>query len=146
MTLKTESDLVLKDECYRVVGACFEVYKEKGFGFAESIYHECLEIEFETQNIPFVSHPQLQIEYRGRLLEAKLIPDFLCYSAIILELKALERLVDVHRSQVLNYLKASNFSLGLLVNFGHCPRLEWERLARTRPIPPPQASDADFLA
>src|SRR6476661_8964693 len=79
------SDLIFKDECYAIIGACFEVYKDKGCGFYEPVYPECLTIEFE------------------------------------------------HRAQVLNYLKAARFELGLLVNFGHYPKLQYERVVKTQP-------------
>jgi GxxExxY protein len=76
------------------------------------------------------------MEYRGHILTQKYFPDFVCYEKIIVELKAVTQLVDDHRAQVLNYLKASKFELGLLVNFGHYPKLEYERIARTRPRRP----------
>ena len=111
------------------MGACFEVYKSKGCGFYEPVYQECLAIEFEHQRIPAISKPSLSLEYRGRTLEQKYIPDFVCYEKIIVELKALKTLTDEHRSQVLNYLKATGFELGLLINFGSYPRIQYERLA-----------------
>ncbi len=126
------SELIYKDESYKIIGACFEVYKLKGIGYTEHVYQECLAYEFELQRIPYVSQPALELEYKGRILEQTFKPDFICYGKIILELKALEKLVDPHRSQVLNYLNATGFELGLLVNFGHFPRLEYERLVNTR--------------
>src|SRR5438270_3390027 len=108
-------DLVFKDECYSIVGACFEVYKNKGCGFHEPVYQECLGIEFEHCGIPAITLPALSLEYRGRILEQKYFPDFVCYGKIVVELKAVAELSDDHRAQVLNYLKASGFQLGLLV-------------------------------
>jgi GxxExxY protein len=122
-------DILFKDESYKIVGACFEVYKQKGCGFTEPVYQECLQIEFELQGIPFVSQPQLQLEYKGRLLTQTFRPDFICYSSIIVEIKALTNLIDVHRAQALNYLNATKFDLGLLINFGHYPKLEYDRIA-----------------
>ena len=110
------------------MGSCFSGYKDKGCAFTEPIYHECLEIEFEIQNIPFVSKPPHSLRYRERTLIHTFAPDFLCYDKIIVELKAVSALTDEHRAQVLNYLSASGCQLGLLVNFGHYPRLEYERL------------------
>ena len=110
------------------MGACFEVYKEKGCGFQEAVYQECLEIELALRGLPVVPHPQLPLEYKGQRLVQKFIPDFVCFGGIILEIKAVESLVDPHRAQVLSYLHASGFKLGLLVNFGHHPKLESERL------------------
>lgn len=128
---KYVEDLIYKDECYSIVGACFEVYKEKGCGFHEAVYQECLGIEFEFQKIPTIAQPSLSIEYRNRPLAQKYFPDFVCFEKIIVELKALSSLTDEHRAQVLNYLKASNFKLGLLINFGHYPKLQYERIAKT---------------
>jgi GxxExxY protein len=126
------SQLIYKEESYRIIGACFEVYKTKSIGFTEPVYQECLAIEFEMQNIPFVAQAELQLEYKGRLLTQTFKPDFICYGKIIVEIKALERLIDVHRSQTLNYLNSTGFELALLVNFGHFPRLEYERIVNTR--------------
>jgi GxxExxY protein len=129
MTRKEETkELVYKDESYAVIGACFEVYKDKGCGFHEPVYHECLEIELEIQGIPFLSKPPQTLQYRGRTLVQAFNPDFICYDKIILEIKAVSELIDEHRAQVLNYLAETRCKLGLLVNFGHYPRMEYERL------------------
>jgi GxxExxY protein len=121
-------NLIYKEEAYRIIGACLNVYKDKGHGFVEPVYQECLEIELEHQGIPY--HPQMEIhlDYRGRRLRHRYIPDVTCYEKIIVELKAVKLLTDEHRAQVLNYLKATGLQLGLLVNFGHFPGLEWERI------------------
>lgn len=124
-------DLIYRDECYRIVGACFEVYNEKGCGFLEPVYQECLEIELEYQKIVFAAQEQLRLFYRGRELKQKYIPDFICFGKIIVEIKAVSELVDEHRAQVINYLNATGFQLGLLINFGSHPKLEWERLVFT---------------
>ena len=126
------SDILFREESYKIIGACFEVYKQKGCGFMEAIYQECLEIELEIQGIPFVAQPGMQIEYKGRLLRQSFIPDFICYGKIVVEIKALRSLIDVHRAKVLNYLNATKFDLGLLINFGHFPKLEYERIANDR--------------
>jgi GxxExxY protein len=125
-------DLIYKEEAYAIMGACFAVYRDKGCGFLEPVYQECMEIEFDHLRLPAVSHPVLSLAYRGRPLKHSYQPDFVCFGKIVLELKALSQLVDEHRAQVLNYLNATGFQLGLLVNFGHYPGLEWERIANTR--------------
>ena len=124
-------DLIYKEEVYAIMGGCFAVYKDKGCGFLEPVYQECLEIEFDYLKLPAVPQPQLALSYRGRTLQQKYKPDFICYGKIVLELKAVSALVDEHRAQVLNYLNATGFKLGLLVNFGHYPKLEWERIVNT---------------
>lgn len=125
-------DLIYAQESYAIIGACFEVYKEKGCGFVEPVYQKCLEIEFEVQNIPFVPQQYIDIFYRGRRLENFYKPDFVCYGKIIVEIKAIQKVCEENRAQTMNYLKATGFELGLLVNFGHFPKLEYERIANTK--------------
>ena len=120
-------NIVLKEESYRIIGACFEVYREKGSGFLESVYQECLALEFEKQGIPYEEKPRLRLEYKGQPLKQEYQPDFLCFGEIIVEIKAAKALADEHRAQVINYLKSTGKQLGLLVNFGHHPKIEHER-------------------
>ena len=122
------AELFFKEEVYRLVGACFEVYKEKGHGFLESVYQGCLEIELEMQGIPFDPQQVFNLEYKGRPLDEWFKPDFVCFDKFIVEIKAVKELADEHRGQVLNYLKASKLKVGVLVNFGHHSGLQWERL------------------
>ncbi len=121
-------NIIFKEESYAIMGACFEVYKEKGCGFLEQVYQECLEIELEMRGITFVPQQELSINYKGRPLKSKYVPDLLCYGKIIVELKAVKELCDEHRAQVHNYLKATGHRLGLLINFGHYPKVEYERI------------------
>jgi GxxExxY protein len=121
-------NIVHKLESYDVLGACFEVYKEKGSGFVESVYQECLEMELADRAIPFKTQPELALSYKGRPLKSKFKPDFICCDKIIVELKAVSGLTDEHRAQVQNYLRATRLKLGLLVNFAHYPKLEYERI------------------
>jgi len=124
------TEILFKDEAYKIVGACFEVYNEQGCGFVEPVYQECLEIEFQLQGIPFQAQRQLLLSYKGRQLKHVYIPDFICFEKIIVEIKAVSKLCDEYRAQVHNYLKATGFRLGLLVSFGHYPKLEYERIVR----------------
>jgi GxxExxY protein len=124
--------LVYKEESYKIVGACFEVYKQKGSGFTEPLYQECLQMELSLQHIPFVAQPQLQLEYKGNSLTQFFRPDFICYGKIIVEIKALEKLANVHRAQTLNYLNATGYELALLINFGGYPKLEYERIVKSK--------------
>ena len=123
-----EAEILFKEESYKIVGACFEVYREKGCGFHEPVYQECMEIELRLQGVPYAAQPPLALEYKRCPLRAKYEPDFICYEKIILELKAVTELAEEHRAQVLNYLKATGFTLGLLVNFGHYPKVQVERI------------------
>ena len=121
-------EIVFKEESYSIMGACFEVYRECGAGFVEPIYQECMLIELGLRGIPCADQVELPLHYKDRPLVAKYKPDFLCFSKIIVELKAVTALADEHRAQVHNYLKITGFKLGLLVNFGHYPKLEYERI------------------
>jgi len=117
----------LVDETYGIIGACFEVYNEKGCGFLEPIYHECLEIELGLRGIPFESKAVLALDYKRRPLRKKYEADFICYGEVILEIKAVSQLTDDHRAQLINYLNATKKKVGLLVNFGGHRGLEFER-------------------
>jgi GxxExxY protein len=123
-------ELIFKQECYAVMGACFEVYTVMGCGFVEPVYQECLELELASRQITFQSGAELDVQYKGRPLTRRYKPDFVCYGKIIVEIKAVSALADGHRAQVHNYLKASGYHLGLLVNFGHHPGVEWERIVQ----------------
>ncbi len=125
------AELIYPQESYRIMGACFEVYKAMGCGFLEPVYQECLEIELGLQEIPFQSQQDLQLMYKSRPLKQTFRPDFLCFGKIVVEIKAVDRLVDEFRAQVINYLHTTGFQLGLLVNFGHFPKVESERFALT---------------
>src|SRR5580698_148936 len=119
-----DSDILYKDESYHIVGACFEVYREKGCGFLEAVYHECMEIELRLRGIPYVTKKPLALEYKGCPLVSTYEPDFICHEKIVLELKAVSKMTDEHWAQIQNYLKATGMKLGLLVNFGHYPKAE----------------------
>ena len=123
-------EVVYKEESYRIVGACFAVYREMGCGFLEAVYQECLEMEFLAQDIPFTPQAQLTLSYKGKPLRQKYVPDFICFDKIILEIKAVSELTDLHRAQIQNYLQATGHKLGLLVNFGHYPKLQSERIVK----------------
>ncbi|MBI3850064.1 MAG: GxxExxY protein [Verrucomicrobia bacterium] len=120
--------LLFEEESYKIIGAGFEVYREKGCGFLEPVYQECMEIELRLQGIRFVAEKPLALEYKGCPLRSEYKPDFVCFDKIVLELKAVTELTDEHRAQVQNYLKATGLKLGLLLNFGHYPKAQVERI------------------
>ena len=103
------------------------VYNLLGSGFLESVYQEALEIELVKRNIPYKREKELEIYYDGFKLDKKFVADFVCYDKIILELKAVKELDDSHRSQIYNYLKATGFKLGFLLNFGKYDGIQIER-------------------
>jgi len=125
------AEFLFKEESYAVRGACFEVYKEMGPGFLEAVYQECLAKEFARRGIPFSAQTQLQLSYKGESLEQTYVPDFICYENIIVEIKGVKNIAPEHRAQLLNYLKATGIKLGFIVNFGHYPQVEIERMARS---------------
>jgi GxxExxY protein len=121
-------DLLYERESYDIRGAIFEVYKEKGCGFLEPVYQECLEKELRLRGLPFVSQCELRLTYKGEPLTQTYKADPICHDKIIVELKAVKEIAPEHRAQVFNYLKATGLRLGLLVNFGHHPQVEIERI------------------
>ena len=125
-------EILFKKESYQIIGACFEVYKDKGSGFLESVYQECRALEFAARGIPFRERPELTLEYKGQALRQTYEPDFICYDDIIVEIKAAKQLAAEHRAQTFNYLKATEKQLGLLINFGHYPKLEHERFVNQK--------------
>ena len=117
-------EIIYKDEAYAIQGACFEVYKTLGSGFLEAVYQEALAQEFSLQNIPFAEQCELKLQYKNVPLHQTYKPDFVCFDKIIVEIKAVSALAPEHEAQLLNYLKITNMRLGLLVNFGHYPKVE----------------------
>jgi GxxExxY protein len=123
-----EDGILFKDECYAIQGAIFEVYKELGIGFLESVYQECSEKELLARDIPFEAQRLLRLRYKGQILEQTYKADLVCYDRILLEIKAVKGLTGEHRAQVMNYLKGTGLRLGLLVNFGSFPKAAVERI------------------
>ncbi|MCB0061426.1 MAG: GxxExxY protein [Caldilineaceae bacterium] len=123
-------NLLYQQEVYRFMGAAMEVHHVLGSGFAEPVYHEALAMECGWRGIPFLSEQQLTVTYKGTTLKKYYIADIVAYDKIIVELKALKELTDKETAQLLNYLKATGFRVGLLINFGSSGKLEWKRLVR----------------
>ncbi len=119
--------IIHKVESYKIIGACMEVHKVLGCGFLEAVYQEALAIEFTKREIPYEQEKRLSIQYKDQLLKKEYVADFVCYDKIILELKALSKLQPEHLSQILNYLKITDFELGLLLNFG-TTSLQYKRI------------------
>lgn len=126
-----KGEMLFKQESYDIQGAVFEVYREMGCGFLEAVYQECLEKELCKRSIPFQPQVELQLNYKGEMLNQTYKPDFISYDKIIVEIKAVKELAPEHKAQLLNYLKATGLELGLLVNFGNYPKTEIIRIANT---------------
>jgi GxxExxY protein len=118
---------IFKDEGYRLMGAAFEVYNEKGGGMAEEIYQECLEIELGLKTIPFKAKQELACFYKGRELKKRYVPDLFVFDCLVVELKAVSQLLPEHESQLLNYMRITRQPVGYLINFGSKDSLEWKR-------------------
>jgi GxxExxY protein len=110
--------LVYEEETYKIIGACIEVHKNLGNGFLEAVYQEALEKEMELQNIPYEREKFIRINYKNIQLKKYYKTDFICFNKVVLELKALSCLSNDNDAQLLNYLKASGYKVGLLINFG----------------------------
>ncbi len=122
-----EQDLIYKEEAYKIVGAAMNVHTEMGCGFLEAVYQEALEIELNEHGIPFKREVAIPVKYKGKSLKKQYIADFVCFDKIILELKAVNEISGIHEAQILNYLKATGYKLGILINFGG-KSLEFKRL------------------
>jgi GxxExxY protein len=131
---------IYKEEGYRVMGAAFEVYNDRGYGLAEEIYQECIEIEFELRAIPFHAKQNLACYYKGRELKRCYFPDLFVFGCVIVELKAVTQLLPEHEAQLYNYMRLTRRPVGYLINFGHRDTLEWKRLILSEFIPSAQIS------
>jgi GxxExxY protein len=126
-----DCELICKDEVFRIIGAAINVSNELGCGFLEAVYQEALEIEFTERDIPFESQKRINILYKNRVLKKEYFVDFFYYGQIIVEIKAIKKITEIEEAQLLNYLRATNLPLGLIINFGRC-ELEWKRYANTK--------------
>jgi GxxExxY protein len=119
--------ILYKEESYKIVGACMEVHKKLGPGFLESVYSEALEIEFQNAGIPYEKEKKLPVLYENKPMKKYFRADYICYDSIIIELKSSKYLIEADYKQTLNNIKATNYKLGLLINFG-TPSLTYKRL------------------
>jgi GxxExxY protein len=133
---ETHEKILFKEECFAIQGAVKVgannhspvLDREMGCGFLEAVYQECLEKELCRQNIPFISQKELSLFYKGEPLRQIYKTDIICYGKGIVELKAVKEIASEHKAQVFNYLKATGLKLGLIVNFGHYPKAQVERI------------------
>jgi len=112
------SDILYRDEAFNIVGAAMAVHRHLGCGFSEKVYQEALELEFQQRGIQYVRESPVHAVYNGVQLKTEFIPDFICYDSIVVEIKAVRELDDMHRSQAINYAKVLGVNLSLLINFG----------------------------
>jgi GxxExxY protein len=137
------SELLYKEEVFKLIGYCMEIHRELGKGHDEVIYKDALAVELQRAQIPFTRELKYEIAYKGVILPHHYHADFVVWNKILFEGKAAEKLTDACTKQVLNYLAVSKLQLGLLVNFGG-DSLEWKRVVLSRQKPQPQPLAADF--
>jgi GxxExxY protein len=125
------SELLYKEEVFKLVGLCMEVHRELGKGQDEVLYKDAIVVELQRSQIQFSRERKYEVTYRGVVLPHHYYADFVVWDKILFEAKAVERLTEVHIKQVLNYLAVSKLELGLLVNFG-ADSLEWKRIIRSQ--------------
>ena len=125
--MENQQQYLYQSECSQIINACFDVHNTLGAGFLEPVYQEALAHELIKRVIPFERERRLDVFYKEIKLVKFYVADFVCYDKIILEIKANDGIIEEHLAQVLNYLKATNFKLGLLINFG-TPRVQIKRV------------------
>ena len=118
---------MFKEEGYKLMGAAFEVYNQLGYGMAEEVYQQSLEVELGLRGIPFRSKHELAVFYKGHRLKKHYEPDLFVYEGVVVELKAVTQLVSDHEAQLFNYMRIARISVGYLINFGRKGELEWKR-------------------
>lgn len=119
--------IFFKEESYRIIGLCMDVHRELGPGFKEAVYKDALEYELKEANVPYQRERGFKIPYKKIVLQRRFYADFVLFDKIILEAKATSMLVNSFVGQTLNYLKASELHLAILVNFGQTS-LEYKRI------------------
>jgi len=118
--------LLLKEEVFQIVGCAMEVLNEIGHGLNEKIYENSLTVEFKLRNIAFNQQCRYEVLYKGQHV-GEFIPDLIAFASVIVDAKVIDRITDVERGQMLNYLRITKLRVGLILNFKH-PKLEWERI------------------
>lgn len=128
-----------EDEGYKLIGAAFEVYNQLGYGMAEEVYQQSLEIELSLRGVPFQTKQDLSVFYKNRMLDTFYRPDLLAWNEIVVELKAISALATDHEAQLFNYMRIARKQVGYLINFGKKGDLEWKRFVVSDLHPQPEA-------
>ncbi len=122
-----EPEVYGKKEVFEIMGAAFEVYNQLGPGFLEAVYHEAMEIELASRRLPFESKKLLRIRFKDQFLKKRYEADFVCFGCVVVEIKATRALTGIDEAQLLNYLKATGYKVGVLINFGSKDKIEWKK-------------------
>ena len=128
---------------YAIIGAAMEVHKQLGCGFLEAVYQEALALEFAARTIPFTREVRLPILYKGQLLATTYCADFICLESAVVELKALAHMSGTEEAQVINYLKATGYEVGLLLNFGS-RSLQHRRFVLSKSVESAKSADTSY--
>jgi GxxExxY protein len=139
------ADLIYKNEVYAIIGAAMEVHRVLGRGFLEAVYQEAMCLELSERSIPYLPQMELEVHYKHHQLKKYYIADFVAFEKIIVEIKAINQLSSLEESQLLNYMKATGFEVGVLINFG-ADSLEWKRMVHTKKMINPIRDRSQELA
>jgi GxxExxY protein len=124
-----EHELICRDEVYAIVSCALEIINGIGHGLHEKPYENALAVEFQHRGIPFVQQRCYAVMWRA-VKVGDFIPDLIVYGQVIVDTKTIDRITDVERGQMLNYLRITKLPVGLIINFEK-PKLEWERIILT---------------
>ncbi|MGD0206050.1 MAG: GxxExxY protein [Verrucomicrobiota bacterium] len=126
MDFRENTKLLFKEEVFQIVGSAIEILNEVGHGFHEKPYENALVVEFGVRKIPCQQQKSFTMLYKGCKV-GEFIPDLIAFNAVIVDVKTIDRITDVERGQMLNYLRMTKLRVGVILNFKH-PKLEWERI------------------
>lgn len=124
--IKEESELLVKEEVFQVVGAAMELLNEIGHGLHEKPYENGLVVEFALRGIKYEQQRRFPVVYKDVLI-SEYVPDLIAFGSVIVDAKVIDRISDHERGQMLNYLRISRLNVGLILNFKRA-KLEWERV------------------
>jgi GxxExxY protein len=112
------SELLFKEESYRIIGVCMKIHNTLGLGLKEINYKDAMEIDFIEDEIPFAREKKFTVKYKGKILKNPYVADFVVYDSIVLEIKSASTIIDTHIAQAISYLSISGLKLALIINFG----------------------------
>jgi len=121
------SDLIFKEETFKIIGVCMSIHSTLGMGLKEINYKDAMEMDFNEQNINYEREKRFAVKYKGQVLRNPYIADFVCFDKVIVEIKSASSIIDSHLAQALSYLTVSEMKVALVINFGE-RSLTWKRI------------------